>query len=87
MLTSLGYIAGRHTEALDYYRQSPTLLRTLGNACEEANTLTHIGEAHLALGDQRQTRDCWEQAADLYQAQHRDDDARYLRDMVIAIES
>ncbi|MET4922457.1 BTAD domain-containing putative transcriptional regulator [Streptomyces sp. PSRA5] len=84
-LDSLGYIAHssrRHPQALAYYRQAHTLFQKLGNNYEEANTLAHIGDVHHALGQHDQARAIWQQAADLYQMQHREDDAKQLRDKV-----
>ncbi|WP_326809829.1 tetratricopeptide repeat protein [Streptomyces scopuliridis] len=82
-LDSLGYIAHsshRHAQALAYYRQAHTLFQKLGNNYEEANTLAHIGDVHHALGQHDQARQIWQEAADLYQTQHREDDAKQLRD-------
>ncbi|MGW2514289.1 BTAD domain-containing putative transcriptional regulator [Streptomyces scopuliridis] len=82
-LDSLGYIAHssrRHAQALAYYRQAHTLFQKLGNNYEEANTLAHIGDVHHALGQHDQARQNWQEAADLYQTQHREDDAKQLRD-------
>lgn len=89
-LDSLGYIAhssGRHDRALTYYRQAHSLFRRLGNNYEEANTLAHIGDVHHALGRHDQARQMWQEAADLYQAQHREDDAKQLRDRLRTLKT
>lgn len=80
--TALGYLAqrtGRHRRALDRYRQAVALLREIGNAHGEADTLVRLGEAHLALGDRRQARTTWQQALHLYEAQNRTDHGDHVR--------
>jgi hypothetical protein len=38
------------------------LFRDLGDRYFEADTLTHLGDAHHAAGDPRAARDAWQQA-------------------------
>jgi DNA-binding SARP family transcriptional activator/tetratricopeptide (TPR) repeat protein len=81
-LDSLGYIAhhaGQLAEALDYYHRALTLFRDLGNTYQQANTLEHLAQTHDLLGHQNQARVSWQQALELYQAQHRTADADRLQ--------
>lgn len=81
-LDTLGYIAqqsDQHTEALTYYRQALHLLRDSGDAYHEAETLDRIGHAHAALGNCEDAHRTWQQALQLYQAQHRATEADRIR--------
>jgi DNA-binding SARP family transcriptional activator/tetratricopeptide (TPR) repeat protein len=81
-LDSLGYIAqrsGQHTLALDYFQQALAILCDLGDAYEEASTLDRLAQAQHALGQREQARATWEKAFGIYHAQHRDDEASWVR--------
>lgn len=82
-LDSLGYIAhrtGRHAEALDYYGRALALFEELGNTFNGADALVEVGDIHTVLGDHEQARVSWQQALELYQVQHRLDDAERVRE-------
>ncbi|MDX2681879.1 tetratricopeptide repeat protein [Streptomyces soliscabiei] len=89
ILGTLGRLAhqnGHHTLALTRFQQALALLREIGHAYEEANTQAHIGDVRHALSQHDQARQSWQQAADLYQVQHREDDAKQLRDKLRALK-
>jgi predicted negative regulator of RcsB-dependent stress response len=82
LLDSLGYLAhhtGRYQDALDYYRQALTGLRSVNSTFFEADTLHRIGDTHAAQGQADQARHAWHQALRLYQAQHRTQDAQLVQ--------
>jgi tetratricopeptide (TPR) repeat protein len=73
-LDSLGYIthnSGRHNEALRYYREALALRRSVGDAYNEADTLSRLGDIHAALGQAKEAIATWHQALELYQTQNR----------------
>jgi tetratricopeptide (TPR) repeat protein len=73
-LGSLGYIAHHSQEydaALDYYQQALAICRSRGYNYNEAHVLRHIGETRLAQQHPELARDAWQQARELYAAQHR----------------
>jgi tetratricopeptide (TPR) repeat protein len=77
-MDSLGYIAyrtGQHAEAVGYYQQALNLHRDLGITYAEADTLNQLGHAYAAAAQYGQARDVWRHAWELYQAQHRIEDA------------
>ncbi|AEM82320.1 transcriptional regulator, SARP family [Streptomyces violaceusniger Tu 4113] len=89
VLGTLGRLAhqnGQHTLALTRFQHALALLREIGHAYEEANTLAHIGDVHHALGQHDQAGQSWQQATDLYRVQHREDDAKQLRDKLRALK-
>jgi tetratricopeptide (TPR) repeat protein len=62
---SLGYIhrqLGDHREATTCYRQALRLYREAGDRYNEADVLTHLGEASDAAGDPEAARGTWRQA-------------------------
>jgi tetratricopeptide (TPR) repeat protein/transcriptional regulator with XRE-family HTH domain len=62
---SLGYVEhqlGHHRDAADCYQSALSLFRELGDRFNEAEILTHLGDARHAAGDQQQARDAWQQA-------------------------
>jgi tetratricopeptide (TPR) repeat protein len=76
-LDSLGYIAYRSQEydaALDYYQQALAICRSQGHNSTEARVLCHIGETRLAQQRPDLARDAWQQARELFAAQHRHTD-------------
>lgn len=78
-LDSLGYIAHRSQEydaALDYYQQALAICRSQGHNSTEAYVLRHVGETRLAQQRPELARDAWEQARELYAAQHRHTDVQ-----------
>ncbi|MBB5958190.1 DNA-binding SARP family transcriptional activator/tetratricopeptide (TPR) repeat protein [Saccharothrix tamanrassetensis] len=82
-LDSLGYIAhriGDHTAALDHYQRALTLFRAHGDAYSEPDTLDRLGHPYRSLGQTDQARHAWQQAVQLYEAQHRGEEARRVRD-------
>ena len=73
-LDSLGFIAqrnGDHARALGYYRDALQLARETDDTYDEAGILDNVGEAQHALGRPGEAREAWQQALELYQAQHR----------------
>ncbi|ADI04265.1 Tetratricopeptide TPR_2 repeat protein [Streptomyces bingchenggensis BCW-1] len=76
-LISLGYIAhhtGQHDQAAEHYQQALSHYRYLGDTSAQADTLDHLGHTH-AIHDKDQARRTWQQALELYEAQHREGDA------------
>ncbi len=77
-LDSLGLIAQRredHRQAVNYYRQALSLLRTLGDAYLIAETLDNVGHSYAALGSHMQAHTVWQEALELYRDQGRNNDA------------
>lgn len=88
ILDTLGYVAhqtGQHILALGYYEQVLTLRRDLGDAYEEAGALDHLGHPHAVLGQYEQARAAWQRALNLYQAQHRAEDAARVEQQLDAL--
>ncbi|MDT7724958.1 MAG: hypothetical protein QOI21_1534 [Actinomycetota bacterium] len=87
-LDSLGFIAqrhGDHARALSYYRDALGLARDTDDSYDEAGILANMGEAYHALGQQREARGAWQQALDLYLAQHRAHNAETIRRLLDAL--
>jgi tetratricopeptide (TPR) repeat protein len=62
---SLGYVEhqlGHHRDAADCYQSALSLFRELGDRFNEAEILTHLGDALHAAGDQQEARAAWQQA-------------------------
>jgi tetratricopeptide (TPR) repeat protein len=73
-LDSLGYVAHclhEYDQALDYYRQALAICRAQGHSFLEPTVLEHIAETHLARHRADLARETWQQARELYAAQHR----------------
>jgi tetratricopeptide (TPR) repeat protein len=73
-LDSLGHLAhaaGLLGEAVGYYRQSLAQLNSIGNSSHQADGLARLGDAYADLGQRACALEAWEQAGDLYLAQHR----------------
>ena len=86
-LDSLGYIAhrtGQHTHALEHHHEVLALLRDLGDAYHEADTLARIGDVHQARGHHAEARDAWQQARNLYRRQHRPNDVDRIQQRLAA---
>ncbi|WP_198046960.1 tetratricopeptide repeat protein [Kutzneria sp. 744] len=82
VLDSLGYIdhhLGRHADAIAHYRQSVALLRGLGDVYQLAGTLEALGHPYHALNRLVDAHAVWGEAIELYQAQHRTEEAERLR--------
>jgi hypothetical protein len=58
------------------------VLRDLGHAYQEADTLDQLGHTHAALEDNDQARTAWQQAELLYRTQGRSADADRARDQL-----
>jgi len=87
ILDSLGYIAfrtNRHAEALDYYSSALELFADLENTFNGADALVEVGDIHTELGDHEKAKVAWQRALELYQAQHRVDDAERVRERLVA---
>jgi tetratricopeptide (TPR) repeat protein len=66
---TLGYISdklGRHTEAARCYQQAITIFRRQHRRFHEAETLTNLGDAWHAAGQQRHARHAWQQALGIF---------------------
>ncbi|WP_167971745.1 tetratricopeptide repeat protein [Lentzea indica] len=77
-LDSLGWIAhrsGDHLEAVDKLGRAAVLLRSTGSLLEAANSLAKLGDPLAALGRSGEARAAWEEAAELYRAQGRGEQA------------
>jgi len=78
---SLGYIEDHdgHPElAAGFYWQAIAVRRELGDLYQTANTLEELGRSYATAGNHRQARAAWGEAADLYRAQRRTDEAARL---------
>ncbi|TCO62890.1 hypothetical protein EV192_1021030 [Actinocrispum wychmicini] len=78
ILDTLGTIAHRasqHTQALAIYRD-------LDNVDAEAEVLTNLGQTYTAVDAHRQARAAWQNALELYEAQHRTSDAEQVRKLL-----
>jgi DNA-binding SARP family transcriptional activator/tetratricopeptide (TPR) repeat protein len=65
---SLGYIGhhlGRPRSAIWCYRRALALFRALGDRYHQADTLTHLGDACQAAGDDQRAWDAWQEAVGL----------------------
>ena len=71
--------AAEISSARDYYRRALTVLRELGHAYQEADTLDHLGHTNTALHDHDEARIAWQAAELLYRAQGRTTDANRVR--------
>jgi tetratricopeptide (TPR) repeat protein len=72
VLDSLGYIAhhnGEHTQAVEYYQRA-LAGRHDHDTYERANNLRSLGHPLVALGRHEQAREVWQQALELFEAQH-----------------
>jgi DNA-binding SARP family transcriptional activator/tetratricopeptide (TPR) repeat protein len=70
---SLGYVEyqlGHHHDAADCYQSALTLFRELRDLFNEAEILTHLGDARHAAGDQHEARAAWKQALDILENLH-----------------
>ncbi|WP_344411989.1 ATP-binding protein [Amycolatopsis minnesotensis] len=86
-LLSLGYIAhqtGDTDHAINTYRHSLSLYRELGDAASEATTLDFLGDA-FENRDTVAAREAWEQALELFQSQHRTEDAGRVRQKISTV--
>jgi tetratricopeptide (TPR) repeat protein len=82
VLDSLGYIdhhLGRHADAIAHYQQSVALLRAVGDVYQLASTLEALGHPYHALNRLVDAHAAWGEAIELYQAQHRSEEAERLR--------
>ncbi|SDN12394.1 DNA-binding transcriptional activator of the SARP family [Lentzea albidocapillata subsp. violacea] len=85
-LDSLGWIAhrsGDHLGAADKLRRAATLLRSTSGILETANSLAKLGDPLMALGRSDEARAAWQEAAELYRAQHCAEDA-YLMELKLS---
>ncbi|MEU4805490.1 BTAD domain-containing putative transcriptional regulator [Actinosynnema sp. NPDC023587] len=88
-LDSLGYIAhhtGDHAAAVEHYRRALDLFREDGDVFSESGTLDRLGHPFRALGRPAEARRAWEDAARLYQAQHRADEVRRVRLLIAGLD-
>jgi tetratricopeptide (TPR) repeat protein len=88
-LDSLGYIAYRSQEydaALDYYQQALAICRGLGHTANEAYVLCHVAETLLAQQRPELARDAWQQARELYAAQHRPTDVQAIEQQLSSLD-
>lgn len=88
-LLSLGYIAhhtNQHDQAADHYEQALGLYRDLGDTSAQADTLDLLGHAQ-ALHDTDRARQTWQQALELYEAQHRDADAHRIHQQLATLST
>ncbi|HEV2342875.1 MAG TPA: tetratricopeptide repeat protein [Actinocrinis sp.] len=89
-LDSLGYIAyrlGEYDKALDYYGQALAICRAQGHSFLQADVLHRTGEIRLAQHRHDGAREAWEQALELYAAQHRFADAEHVRQQLDALDN
>ncbi|MGQ0775107.1 MAG: tetratricopeptide repeat protein [Pseudonocardiales bacterium] len=88
-LDSLGYLAnltGEHAQALDYYHQALALYNGLGDVYSEANTLDCLAQSYAALGRYGHARRAWQHAVELYETQHRTNDAERVLQQLNALD-
>lgn len=88
-LDSLGYIAhrtGQHSDAIGYYHQALTLFLDLDNFYDKADTLARLGDTYADLDWRAQARDTWQQALELYRAQHRTAEAQRIQRKLAALD-
>ncbi|WP_225729229.1 MULTISPECIES: BTAD domain-containing putative transcriptional regulator [unclassified Nocardia] len=87
-LDTLGYIAhhtGDHANALTYYQQALAIDRELGMEFGLTATLDQIGHTYQALGRPDRTLAVWQEALELFQSQHRQDDAERMAKQMAAL--
>jgi DNA-binding SARP family transcriptional activator len=53
---------GQHAQAISCYRHAVEQYRDVGDRYYEADTLIHLGDTHLAIGEPQAARAAWEQA-------------------------
>ena len=73
-LDTLGEIelhSGRPEQAVERFQQAVALRREQSDLYETANSLFGLGKAFAALGQPENAQEVWEEALDLYRAQHR----------------
>ncbi|WP_030679991.1 tetratricopeptide repeat protein [Streptomyces rimosus] len=75
----LGLCTGRYADVLENGRRALALFREIGNTFHEAVLLEGIGQAHAALGRPEKAGEAWQQALELYRAQHRSEEAERLQ--------
>ncbi|QPP06565.1 tetratricopeptide repeat protein [Streptomyces bathyalis] len=80
-LLSLGYIdhhTGEPRTAAGHFRRAIALYSDIGDITGQADALDHLGSA-LAVYDPGEARHIWQQALELYSAQHRNADAQRIQ--------
>lgn len=66
---TLGYIKlhlGNSAQAVSHFEAALGLCREHGDRTQEAEILSHVGDARSAAGDLPQARDAWQQALAIY---------------------
>ncbi|HEY0498095.1 MAG TPA: BTAD domain-containing putative transcriptional regulator [Kutzneria sp.] len=88
-LDTLGDIAlraGRHADAVEYFRQAAEIYHQIDNTASVAGLDERRGRALLGLGDRAAARQAWQQALDRYQDQHREHDVQRVRDQLAELD-
>lgn len=88
-LDSLGHLAQHrheHDLALGYFRRALVICRAQGHSHLEADVLHHIAETHLAQHRPDRARTTWQQAHELYTAQHRRTDAERVQQQLDGLD-
>ena len=73
---SLGYVEhqlGHYRDAADCYQSALSLFRELGDRFNEADILTHLGDARHAAGEQQEARAAWKRALVILDDLHHSD--------------
>ncbi|MEU6148410.1 tetratricopeptide repeat protein [Actinosynnema sp. NPDC047251] len=80
--TFLAFRTDRPEEALSRGRQAFAMLQDVGNTYITAQVLEVLGQVHLALGERDQARRCWQHSLKQYREQHREKEARRVRQLL-----
>ncbi|MEU3642737.1 tetratricopeptide repeat protein [Lentzea sp. NPDC034063] len=72
-LDTLGYVEhhrGNHAKAVKHFQEAVGVAEDAGDRYMLAETLTHLGDTHEAMGNHAEARETWEQAVEEWDALH-----------------